>query len=60
MKIYYDPEHKMCEVEFDKEEGLFLNVSESGGISITNYHCDIPIVTEKQLAFSLEELKKED
>jgi len=58
MKVYYDKEHDACAVEFDKEDGMSINVSEDGGIWIDSFKGGKPEIIERQLRFSLDEVKE--
>ncbi len=55
VKVYYDPEHKACAVEFDKDDTIFINSEDDGAISITSCKGGKPEMIEKQLLFSLDE-----
>ena len=60
MKIYYDTEHRAIQVMLDEDDCASLN-TEDGNISILllgDY--DKPVIEEKQLLFSWEDIKKED
>ena len=52
MKVYYDPKHKACAVEFDKDDTVFMNVS-GGKILIDSCKGGKPEVIEKQLRFKV-------
>lgn len=52
MKVYYDPKHDACAVEFDKDDCLIFSVHR-GKLNIDSCNGGKPEVTEKQLRFEM-------
>ncbi len=59
MKIYYDPEHDACAVEFDKDDALITSIHR-GKIFIESCKGGKPRIIKKQLMFSIEEVKAQE
>ncbi len=52
MKVYYDPKHDACAVEFDKDDTIIMS-SDKGRIFIDSCKGGKPEVIEKQLRFKV-------
>ena len=58
MKVYYDPEHNACSVEFDADDTIFMDI-EDGKMCITSLKGGKPEMLEKQLLFSVEDKEEQ-
>ena len=59
MKVYYDKEHDACAVEFDKDDTIFMDTADGGGIYIDSCKGGKPEIIKKQLRFKLDDEAEE-